>query len=114
MLNGDASDLIVVYLPATDDARNYILKLWSKNLITYLNKKLSYCLILKASYTAVVLFAYFDVKNNHPNEQPLIRYWPIDTFEFGVPFVQIKGHFPASPDHSANGFSFSKNKNKLI
>ena len=27
---------------------------------------------LQASYTAVVLFAYFDVKNNHPNEQPLI------------------------------------------
>jgi hypothetical protein len=44
---------------------------------------------LQASYTAVVLFAYFDVKNNHPNEQPLIRYWPVDTFEFGVPFVQV-------------------------
>ena len=30
-------------------------------------------LIFLASYTGVVLFAYFDVKNNHPYEQPVIK-----------------------------------------
>ena len=57
----------------------------------------------QASYTAVVLFAYFDVKNNHPNEQPIIRYWPIDSFEFGIPYVQIRGHFPSTPEVNGNG-----------
>ena len=70
--------------------------------------------IFQASYTAVVLFAYFDVKNNHPNEQPLISYWPVDTFEFGVPFVHLKGYYPENPDPlSSNGFHAS-DKQKLI
>lgn len=30
-------------------------------------------LIFLAAYTGVVLFAYFDVKNHHPGEQPMIR-----------------------------------------
>ena len=30
-------------------------------------------LIFLAAYTGVVLFAYFDVKNHHPHEQPVIR-----------------------------------------
>ena len=30
-------------------------------------------LIFLASYTGVVLFAYFDVKNNNPCEQPVIK-----------------------------------------
>jgi hypothetical protein len=65
---------------------------------------------LQASYTAVVLFAYYDVKNNHPNEQPLISYWPVDSFEFGVPYVHIKGHFTSSPEQQTNGLQLSKNK----
>ena len=31
-------------------------------------------LIFLAAYTGVVLFAYFDVKNHHPAEQPRIRW----------------------------------------
>ena len=30
-------------------------------------------LIFLASYTAAILFAYFDVKNNNPFEQPVIK-----------------------------------------
>jgi len=48
-------------------------------------------LIFLASYTGVVLFAYFDVKNNHPYEQPVINYWPNDNFEHGIPFVKLRG-----------------------
>ena len=66
----------------------------------------------QASYTAVVLFAYFDVKNNHPNEQPLIRYWPIDSFEFGIPYVQIRGHFPSTPEVNGNGNSIGNGNGK--
>jgi alkaline ceramidase len=31
-------------------------------------------LIFLASYTAIVLFAYFEVKNHQPGETPLLRY----------------------------------------
>ena len=47
-------------------------------------------LIFLAAYTGIVLFAYFDVKNHRKLEKPFIRYWPVDTFELGVPYVQIK------------------------
>ena len=47
-------------------------------------------LIFLAAYTAVVLFAYYDVKINHPLDEAIIRYWPLDTFEFGIPYVQLK------------------------
>ena len=57
-------------------------------------------LIFLAAYTAVVLFAYFDVKNNHPHEHALIRYWPIDTFEFGIPFVQLKHYYLNKKEHT--------------
>jgi len=49
-------------------------------------------LIFLASYTGVVLFAYFDVKNHHSMEEPVIKYWPKDTFELGVPYVEIKSY----------------------
>ena len=57
-------------------------------------------LIFLAAYTAVVLFAYFDVKNNHPYEHALIRYWPVDTFEFGIPFVHLKHYHLNNKEHS--------------
>lgn len=47
-------------------------------------------LIFLAAYTGVVLFAYFDVKNHNPYETPEIRYWPVNTFELGVPYVELK------------------------
>jgi hypothetical protein len=47
-------------------------------------------------------------------------YWPVDSFEFGVPFVHLKGYYPPTSDHNANGLNglngahglnhFSKNK----
>ena len=57
-------------------------------------------LIFLAAYTAVVLFAYFDVKNNNPHERALIRYWPVDTFEFGIPFVHLKHYNLNTKEHS--------------
>jgi len=47
-------------------------------------------LIFLASYTAVVLFAYFEVKNNMRSETPILRYYPSDDFQLGVPYVQLE------------------------
>ena len=47
-------------------------------------------LIFFASFKGVVLFAYYDVKNNHHLDKVLIRYWPSDTFEYGIPYVKLK------------------------
>lgn len=49
-------------------------------------------LIFLASYTAAVLFAYFDVRNNRNWDVPQLRYFPSDKFELGVPFVQVKSY----------------------
>lgn len=47
-------------------------------------------LIFLASYTAIVLFAYFEVKNNMKSETPVLRYYPSDHFQLGVPYVLLK------------------------
>ena len=47
-------------------------------------------MVFFASYTSVVLFAFFDAKNVHIEVIPKIRYWPKDTFELGIPFVFVK------------------------
>ena len=57
-------------------------------------------LIFLASYTAVVLFAYFDVKHNHPHEVPMIQYWPKDTFELGIPYVKLKNYHWNKKEHN--------------
>ena len=57
-------------------------------------------LIFLASYTAVVLFAYFDVKHNHPHEVPIICYWPKDTFELGIPYVKLKNYHWNKKEHN--------------
>eukprot|EP00096_Caligus_rogercresseyi_P014800 TRINITY_DN7292_c0_g1_i1.p1 TRINITY_DN7292_c0_g1~~TRINITY_DN7292_c0_g1_i1.p1 ORF type:complete len:273 (+),score=55.79 TRINITY_DN7292_c0_g1_i1:56-874(+) len=59
--------------------------------------------IFISSYSAVVMFAYFDVKNNFPLREPVLRYWPMDSFELGIPFVQLKG--------GGNAHSFFKDPN---
>ena len=64
--------------------------LWSNLGFPYLHG-FWHVLIFLASYTAVVLFAYFDVKNNFPHERPMIRYWPAD-FEYGISYVQLKSY----------------------
>lgn len=46
-------------------------------------------LIFLASYTVVVLFAYFEVKNNMKWETPVLRYYPSDSFQLGVPYVML-------------------------
>jgi len=47
-------------------------------------------LIFIASYTACVLFAYFDAQHQVPEQRPELRFWPVDRFEFlGVPYVGL-------------------------
>jgi len=46
--------------------------------------------IFLASYTAVVLFAYYEVKNNMKSETPVLRYYPSNQFQLGVPYVLLK------------------------
>jgi alkaline ceramidase len=60
--------------------------------------------IFLASYSAIVIFAYFDVKNHMVDKHPTLRsvtlaflfqtyfcrYFPMDRFEFGVPFVFVQ------------------------
>ncbi|XP_041975713.1 alkaline ceramidase [Aricia agestis] len=47
-------------------------------------------LIFIASYTALVLFAYFNVSDERPEQTPQLRYWPRNDFELGVPYIVIK------------------------
>ncbi|XP_058797303.1 alkaline ceramidase [Phymastichus coffea] len=49
-------------------------------------------LIFIASYTAAVLFAYFTVKDEKPHQSPILKYWPRDDFELGIPYVTIKSY----------------------
>jgi len=52
-------------------------------------------LIFIASYTACVLFAYFDAKNQVPEQHPVLKFWPVDRYElFGVPYVGLSAFSP--------------------
>eukprot|EP00092_Neocalanus_flemingeri_P009489 GFUD01010215.1.p1 GENE.GFUD01010215.1~~GFUD01010215.1.p1 ORF type:complete len:269 (+),score=54.57 GFUD01010215.1:67-873(+) len=53
--------------------------------------------IFLASYTAIVIFAYFDVKNHKLDKHPTLRYFPMDRFEFGVPYVFVRNRSERSP-----------------
>lgn len=55
--------------------------------------------IFIASYTACVLFAYFAVQEEHPNRIAELKYWPINNFEFGIPYVSIKCYYTSLKDH---------------
>lgn len=50
-------------------------------------------LIFISSYTACVLFAYYAVKEEYTNRIPDLRYWPVNEFELGIPFVSIKCYY---------------------
>lgn len=47
-------------------------------------------LIFIASYTALVLFAYFNVMEERPEQKPQLKYWPKNDFELGIPYVTVK------------------------
>ncbi|KAF7408712.1 hypothetical protein HZH66_003249 [Vespula vulgaris] len=49
-------------------------------------------LAVTSSYTAAVLFAYFSVKEERPQQSPTLRYWPRNDFELGIPYVTIKSY----------------------
>lgn len=50
-------------------------------------------LIFISSYTACVLFAYYAVKEEYANRIPDLKYWPVNEFELGIPFVSIKCYY---------------------
>ncbi|GAB6027076.1 hypothetical protein CHUAL_013802 [Chamberlinius hualienensis] len=52
-------------------------------------------LIFNAAYPACVLYAYFHVRYTLPHKKPTLNYWPCDSFEYGVPYVQFYGETPA-------------------
>lgn len=62
---------------------------WSSINFPYLHG-LWHIFIFIASYTACVLFAYFSVKEERPQNKAVLRYWPRNDFEFGIPYVLIK------------------------
>ncbi|XP_011268992.2 alkaline ceramidase [Camponotus floridanus] len=48
--------------------------------------------IFIASYTAAGLFAYFAVQDEKPQQLPVLKYWPRDDFELGIPYVTIRSY----------------------
>lgn len=56
-------------------------------------------LIFLSSYTSCVLFAYYSVKEDYKNRIPDLRYWPVDNFELGIPFVSIKCYYTDAKEH---------------
>ncbi|CAG0879127.1 unnamed protein product [Cyprideis torosa] len=57
-------------------------------------------LIALASYTSIVLFAYFHTQTEMPNKRPQIRYWPTDKWEvICVPYVEILEKEEHLPSH---------------
>lgn len=45
--------------------------------------------IFIAAYTLLVFYAYIYAESELPQRQPLLKYWPINDFEFGIPFISI-------------------------
>lgn len=62
---------------------------WSSIQFPYLHG-LWHIFIFIASYTACVLFAYFAVREERPEKRAVLRYWPRNDFELGIPYVLIK------------------------
>jgi alkaline ceramidase len=47
-------------------------------------------LIFIAAYTACVLFSYFFVRDENPEKGPMLKFWPYNEWELGIPYVTIK------------------------
>lgn len=63
--------------------------IWSSIHFPYLHG-FWHILIAIAGYTALVLFSYFTVKEERPDQVPILKYWPKDDFELGIPYVTLK------------------------
>jgi len=63
--------------------------LWSAVDFPYLHGAW-HILVAITSYTICVLFAYFDATNEHADKMPVLKFWPHDSFELGVPYVALK------------------------
>ncbi|KAJ8736169.1 hypothetical protein PYW08_006825 [Mythimna loreyi] len=55
-------------------------------------------LIFIASYTALVLLAYFNVTEESPEQKPQLKYWPINEFELGIPYITMKHPYKTDKD----------------
>ncbi|KFM58330.1 Alkaline ceramidase, partial [Stegodyphus mimosarum] len=64
-------------------------EIWSKLNFPYLHGAW-HILIAIAAYTACVLFAYFDACDTVPEQLPVMRFWPSDRFELGVPYIILR------------------------
>lgn len=64
-------------------------ELWSQLHFPYLHGAW-HILIAITAYTACVLFAYFDACDEVPDQLPVLKFWPSDRFELGVPYVALK------------------------
>lgn len=47
-------------------------------------------LIFISTYSAIVLVAYYAIKEDYANCTPELCYWPDNNFEIGIAFVSIK------------------------
>jgi len=63
---------------------------WSGLNFPYLHG-LWHVFIFIASYTLCVLFAYFAARDEKPHQRPVLKYWPLNNFELGIPYVTIVG-----------------------
>ena len=62
---------------------------WSAVSFPYLHG-VWHLIIAITSYTICVIFSYIDAAQEAPESLPAIRYWPMDSFELGVPYVVFK------------------------
>ncbi|XP_015911297.1 alkaline ceramidase [Parasteatoda tepidariorum] len=64
-------------------------EVWSKLNFPYLHGAW-HILIAITSYSACVLFAYFDAWDTVPEQLPAMKFWPSDRFELGVPYIILR------------------------
>jgi len=69
-------------------ADRFFCEFWSSVGFPYLHGAW-HILIFLASYTAIVLFAYFDVKQHRPGLVAELRYYPETPGDLGVPYVVV-------------------------
>jgi len=79
--------LIVLALTAWLNDR-FFCSYWSELGFPYLHG-VWHILVFLSSYTSIVLFAYCDVINHMPHKIPILRYYPSDSFELGIPYVFV-------------------------